>query len=124
MARYNRNRRGNGLGSILMIGGVALIFVVILAVMFGGTIYANGNDHNVTITVEDKERVTDGDTSKYLVFTDKGTFENTDSLFEGKHNSSDVYGKLKRGKTYDCHVQGHRHPWLSMYENIISCDPA
>lgn len=80
----------------------------------------------VTFTVTGKERIVEtsgsGETlsvdSKYLVFTDVETFENTDMLFAGKFNSSDVQGKLFVDSTYTATVYGWRIPFLSMYRNL------
>lgn len=46
-------------------------------------------------------------------------FEDTDTLFRGKFNSSDVYGALKEGKTYELTVIGFRVYIFNWYENII-----
>ena len=50
---------------------------------------------NISITVEDKERISNrsSDSSKYLIFTKNEVFENTDELFYLKFNSSDIYQK-------------------------------
>ncbi len=89
--------------------------------------YVFGTADQMTITVSDKERIveTDSDgqaTSKYLIFTDKETFENTDSLLRLKFNSSDLQGSLKAGQTYRCDVYGWRIPVLSAYRNLVKCD--
>ena len=76
----------------------------------------------VNVTVTGKERVTSGDSSKYLIFTEGETFENTDFLFVGKFNSSDIYGKIKEGETYTFAVGGLRIPILSSYRNIHEVD--
>gem|GEM_PF-1211649 len=75
------------------------------------------------VVVTDKERQvkSDGDggiDSKYIVFTDKETFENTDSMLRGKFNSSDVQGKLHVGCTYDVTAYGFRNHFFSIYRNI------
>lgn len=76
-------------------------------------------ENTVRITVNDKERVQDGKTSKYLVYTDQEVFEDSDSLIKWKFDSSDVYAQLKKDCTYDATVIGWRvHP-LSMYRNIL-----
>lgn len=77
-----------------------------------------------TATVTKKERIPNGDSSKYLIFTDLKSgdprvFENTDSIVELKWNSSDVYAALKENKTYEIKTYGWRFPMLSLYENII-----
>lgn len=80
---------------------------------------------DVTFTVSKAERVCDssgsnGQTCRYLVYTDKGTFEDTDSTWYSKYNSSDVYGQIGAGKTYKAHVYGTRNTFLSWYPNILS----
>lgn len=104
--------------------------IIIIAIVIGLVVGIVGsfNDHTYIITVTDKERITEqnGDDidSKYLIYgTDKTgqdyVLENTDNLFRGKFNSSDVYGSIKREKTYEVTVVGYRVQFLSWYENII-----
>ena len=81
----------------------------------------------VTATVTDKERIvetySEGQaSSKYLVFTDIETFENTDSLIDMKFNSSDLYGKLQKGQACRFEVVGFRVAFMSMYRNIVSAE--
>lgn len=76
----------------------------------------------ISVTVTDKERVTTKEDSYYLVFSDGETFKNEDSLIQLKFSSSDLQGKLKRGKAYTCKVNWFRVPVLSMYRNIINCN--
>jgi hypothetical protein len=77
-----------------------------------------------TAKVTEKERIVDGDDSKYLVYTKLQdgkvrVFENTDSTLEWKFNSSDVYARIEKGKTYEFDTYGWRIPFMSLYENII-----
>lgn len=77
----------------------------------------------VTDKARDAKMDSDGNvTSKYLVFTDREVFENVDSLYRRKWNSSDVQGELIRHCTYDLKVYGLRNNFLSMYRNIISAE--
>jgi hypothetical protein len=90
--------------------------------------YQNAPHEHVIAKVTDKDRQvkSDGDggvNSKYIVFTDKEVFENTDSLLRGKFNSSDVQGKLQRGCTYDFEVYGFRNHFFSVYRNIVDATP-
>lgn len=75
-------------------------------------------DH-ATFTVDKAERVVDGNSSRYLIFTENETFENTDSIAFFKFNSSDIYGRIDEGKTYKAKVSGTRVPFLSWYRSII-----
>jgi hypothetical protein len=76
----------------------------------------------VTAIVTDKERVFDGESSRYLIFTEEETFENVDSALFFKFNSSDVYGKIKKGGVYKFKVSGWRISVVSSYRNIISME--
>ena len=106
-----------GLGII----GLMVIPLLIIEICWWQT------DEYVTITVTGKERIveTSGSgentsvSSKYLVFSDKETFENTDVLFLGKFDSSDIQGKLKVDSTYRVKVYGWRIPLFSTYRNIV-----
>ena len=100
-----------------------IAILVICGIVFG--ISSNFNEHSYTVTITDKDRVYNEDSSKYLIFgedCDTGevrAFENTDTLIKGKFNSSDFYGNLKVGETYKITVVGYRIPLFSWYENII-----
>jgi hypothetical protein len=61
---------------------------------------------------------------KYLIFVELGNgesrvFENSDSVFNWKFNSSDMYARLKIGNSYTFNTVGFRIPVFSAYENII-----
>lgn len=76
-----------------------------------------------TITVNEKERVYQNrDSSKYLVFTDQGVFEVTDSLLWMSFDASDRYAELKPGHTYRIYEKGWRSGILSMYPNILEIE--
>ncbi len=104
---------------------IALVVIAVIAVI----VMNFSNDHTYTVTITDKERVTtqvaEGQTdSKYLIYGEDENgktyvFEDTDTLFRGKFNSSDVYGALKEGETYELTVIGFRVHIFNWYENII-----
>lgn len=110
------------------LGCLTAIALVVIAVIAVPVINFN-NDHKYTVTITDKERVTtqfakDNIDSKYLIYGEDENgktyvFENTDTLFRGKFNSSDVYGALKEGETYELTVIGFRVHIFNWYENII-----
>lgn len=111
-----------------LLGCLTAIALVVIAVI-AFPVISFTNDHAYTITITDKERVTTqvykGQTdSKYLIYGEDENgktyvFEDTDTLFRGKFNSSDVYGALKEGETYELTVIGFRVHILNWYENII-----
>lgn len=107
-----------------------LIAIVLAVITVIAVIVMNfSNDHTYTVTITDKERVAtqfteDNIDSKYLIYGEDENgktyvFEDTDTLFRGKFNSSDVYGALKEGETYELTVIGFRIHILNWYENII-----
>lgn len=106
--------------------GFGYLFALILVIGIGFSIAYYNAEETVVITVTGKERIVEasgsGDTqsvsSKYLVFTASETFENTDMLWIGKFNSSDIQGRLVVDSTYTAVVYGWRVPFLSMYRNI------
>jgi hypothetical protein len=105
------NKKGSG-GFIIY---AILIFLVIVVSIFA-TYYSVDN---VTITIKDKERIHDGMSSYYLIFTDSEVFKNEDNILFWKFDSSDVYNKLEVGHTYNVDVNWFRIPFLSAYRNII-----
>jgi hypothetical protein len=104
----------------------AFVFgAILLTVIVSYPISYKTSATTAVITINDKERITqsagEGVSSKYIVYTEEGeVFENTDSMLFGKFNSSDVYGKLRKGKRYRVSVAGWRVHWMSSYRNIIS----
>lgn len=98
-----------------------LIFILfVLSLSYGTTVYL---ERDLTITVQDKERIGitsgDGTKYKYLVYGKHETFENTDSFWYLKYTSSDLQNDLKMGHTYNVKVTGLRVPFLSWHRNII-----
>ena len=105
-----------------------IIYSLITITVFTSLILTIGfpywTSDTVTFTVADKERIVtksgDSVSSKYLIFTELETFENSDCLVMFKFSSSDLQGKLKKGNIYTAKVYGWRVPFLSMYRNIVS----
>lgn len=58
--------------------------------------------------------------SKYLVFTDQGVFQNTDTWYYFKFDSSDIQGKVMQGGKFKLSYYGFRVPFFSMYPNITN----
>lgn len=98
--------------------------VLALGVIFEIAYYQT--QETLWITVLSKERIVEtaggGESpdisSKYLVFAEGETFENTDLFWIGKFNSSDIQGQLQPNRAYRVTVYGWRVPYLSMYRNI------
>lgn len=100
------------------LGGI--VFLVFIVAIIGIYVFVNYSSvEHTTITIKDKERITSGQDSYYLVYTEDEVFKNIDSLFFTKFDSSDVYRKLDVGKTYNVKVNWFRIPLFSMYRNIL-----
>lgn len=56
---------------------------------------------------------------QYLVYTDVDTYKIEDTIAYFNYRSSDVWGKLTKGNTYEFTTTYWRAPWLSWYENIV-----
>lgn len=105
-----------GLGC-LFFGLVILGFVAITPIYQLATV-----DH-MTCTVDSKERITNGESSRYMVFCDEEVLENTDALFHLKFNSADIYRDIEEGQKYDMKVYGWRVPFLSWNRNVLEIQP-
>lgn len=103
--------------------GCGALIALALALIIGGLYapyYFKANTKEwVTDTVVKTERVQDGSSSKYLVYGENEVYENTDDVFFGKTNSSDVYRDIREGETYRFEVIGWRIQFWSMYRNIL-----
>ena len=89
--------------------------------MYGVSMYKDYNSKKATITatVTDKGTKRHNDLDRYMVYTGKETLVNEDSLWHSKYNSADVYGKIKKGCTYEFDVVGFRKPTHSIFRNIL-----
>lgn len=111
-------------------GGFGCIVLIIIALFLGGIafeVYSVFHKNSVTFTVNEKVVKTDCGhdghcKSKYLIFTDHGVFQDTDSFVYFKFNSSDLYNKLRVGQTYNCKTYGFRIPFFSKYPNLVDCE--
>ena len=99
------------------------IFVLVLLVLIVAYPVAYyQTESEVSFTVEEKGVKRSSERSdKYLLYTDKGTFEITDLLFAGYFRSSDDYGKIRVKKKYKCNSYGWRNGFFSLYKNVKDC---
>ena len=98
--------------ALLLIGGLIIGSL-------GLCIYAPFDRDDYTVTVTDKGVKRYNSSDKYLIYTDKGTFEMTDTLVHWRYDTSDEYAKIEVGKTYAIVTYGLRIPFFSMFENIL-----
>lgn len=104
-----------------IIGGIIVIFLIVGSVLIE-RYFVTAHAENITFTTNSAQRVvsSDGSSAQYLIYTDKGVFTDTDTIWYWKWNSSDVYNQAQKG-THTCLVAGFRVPFLSWYRNIIRC---
>lgn len=95
-----------------------VVFVTLMLLVGAYWGFYHTTEEWIEVTVVGKEAVTHNKKTQYLVFTEDETFECEDSLYHGKFNSSDVYGRIKPGR-YRMRVEGWRIPLFSVYRNII-----
>jgi hypothetical protein len=102
------------------IGGA--ILVAIILVLVGSCTYIRDiKTGTVTFTVNWLDDQANGRGHKYLVFTSAGVYQDTDNLFHGKFDSSDLFARLRTGQRYTCTYTGFRVPLFSSYRNLIDC---
>lgn len=101
--------------------GFKTILFIMFALLVGlSAWYSFATVEVVEATIKKSERISQKSNAKYMVFTKDEVFENSDSAWHGKYNSSDFYNELSVGKTYKFTVYGYRIPIMSSYRNIIS----
>lgn len=97
---------------------ICLLFIlIILLVVFlgcGESINKAINMRIETVTVTDKMVKEE----RYLIYSENTTYQISDSLLLWRWNSSDLYGQIMVGETYEIRVAGYRIPFLSWYPNI------
>lgn len=123
MYNLNKIKNQNKISNFIYIIAAALIAVVIIGLVT--TSYQN--QQNYTITITDKQVKNSKESSTYLIFAttkdgEQKVFKDSDLLFIGKFNSSDLFGEMQTGKTYKVTTLGYRFQILSMYQNIIQAD--
>lgn len=101
--------------------GVGIIVAICLALVGACTYVKDIQTGTVTFTVNRLDDQGGGSKHKYLVFTDHGVYQDTDNLFHGKFDSSDLFAKLQVGRRYTCTYTGFRVPIFSSYRNLIGC---
>lgn len=103
--------------------------VILVAVPLFGTLGVRAATwkEDVRLDVTGAERVctSSGESTicQYLVYTEQGTYRNTDDMLAGKFRSADLHGKLKNGGCYISTTVGYRLGITGSYPNIISVVP-
>lgn len=117
---YGSYEKNDGLGCGLYI----VIILIIILCSIGSCSMKESNERTVNVTVTDKGIKNYDNKSKYLIYCkneneDIQVYEITDSLFQGKFNSSDIYASIEIGKEYTFVIRGTRIGITSTYPNIV-----
>lgn len=104
---------------------IIMLIIIFFLCLMGNIAFYDFNDHTIVATITDKERDDTTNEEQYLIFTktknnDVLVLGNYDNILRRKFNSSDIYGDLKIGSTYEFTVVGYRNPLLSTYKNILN----
>lgn len=102
------------------IGNLIILALCLLYPLVFTPMYCLSYDQT-EIQVEEKTLAA-GSGSKYLVYTEGGVYENTDSWTFWKWDSSDLHGELKEGNCYHIEHAGWRVPFMSWYKNILGAN--
>lgn len=115
MSGYGYSYKNKSEGTVSLI-----ILIVFIAITFGGCCIQNSNERTEIGTVTDKYVKDD----RYLVYCEDengevDVYEVDDTLIYGRVNSSDDFGRIHVGETYEFTVVGSRAALISWYPNII-----
>lgn len=107
------------MAKVLTVLAAVFVLVLVLGGLFWHVEY--GTESTVTFTVKTlDDQPTSNNGHQYLVFTTNGqVYKNSDSLFHGKTDSSNVQATFNVGDTYTCPVYGFRMFIFSSYKDIL-----
>lgn len=109
---------------ILTIRWIASITLAVIVLFFVGRTFSKAfYTRHIVIEVTDKAVKN----NKYMVYGKTvdlehlaKSYEITDSALAGRYDSSDMYGEIETGKTYEFIVGGNRVPFMNWYPDIYS----
>jgi len=126
-------RMSDRISDILGIGIVIVIFLFSVGILACCIALPFTTQDTVILTVTDKAAIPQVHTScnkdgscstyttiQYLIYSNTEVVENTDCIQLWKFGSSELYGKIHVGSTYEFEVYGYRMPGIGMYRNIIT----
>ena len=107
------------------------IVLLVLLITIGGNIVSSLQHETVTVKVVNvidqtnysKNKDGDGTTEhRYLVVTDKETFECKNSFLNFHFNKSDIFYHIQKDSTYTFDVVGFGKSFFTDYRNIIEIE--
>lgn len=90
----------------------AIVVTVLIAIFLTIIQYSSASTYD-SCTVTDKDRVSD-----MRIYSSCGVFQVQDMMFNLEFSSSDLFGSIEEGKTYNFDTTGKRVPFLSMFPVI------
>lgn len=96
-----------------------ILFFIGIATMFVASLVYEVRSQDLAIEVKESRFLHAREDSKWLVYTDVGVFENTESLVYGKLHVDDFRKTLAPGKKFLVTVQGYDVPWFGIQRNIV-----
>lgn len=95
------------------------LIIIITSLIFGYLFFERFlTEKQVTITVINSEKFGD-EPGRYLIFTKDEVFEDVNNYYHDKHNATEVFKKLEKGRTYIVKVVSFYWPNLPHFRNII-----
>jgi hypothetical protein len=98
----------------IVIGLIIIIFSLVYGYLFFERFLT---EEEIVITVSNSEKFGD-ETGRYLIFTDDEVFDDANNYYHDKHNATDVFNKLQKGRTYTVKVVSFYWPTLPHFRNI------
>jgi hypothetical protein len=93
---------------VVPVGAIALLIGIFFGLPYSLDLYPFGPQSTETIKIERLYIDVSGESSDYMIGTDKGVFEMDNSFILGIYNIDELYAKLEVGKTYEAKVKGKK----------------
>ena len=95
------------------------LIIIFASLIFGYLFFERFlTEKEVTITVINSEKFGD-EPGRYLIFTKDEVFEDANNYYHDKHNATEVFEKLQKGRTYVVKVVSFYIPDIPHFRNII-----
>lgn len=95
------------------------LIIILLSLVFGYLFFEKFlTEKEVTITVLGSAKFGD-EPGRYLIFTKDEVFEDANNYYHDKHNATEVFNKLQKGRTYKVKVVSFYLPDVPHFRNII-----
>ena len=98
---------------------VISLIIIFISLIYGYIFFEKFlTEKQITITVINSEKFGD-EPGRYLIFTKDEVFEDANNYYHDKHNATEVFNKLEKGRTYTVKVVSFYWPFLPHFRNIL-----